>query len=266
MSKKTKVSKSFQVRHFCGKEILQRKSDEFLDGTALMRIYNESITGLPNIHGIVEKQKEMDTFFKGAETAQTMIEFAIRIGNYNPADGSGLNIDYNSRTDVKKLAKDLGLLSTKQGRGGVSWMHPYLFVMLAEWLSPSIRANVIMWVTDNLILNREITAKMYKPMIDALVASVPELNQSSDLRKDIPKYVMAMNAHLFDIHKTGIRECLDSNQLEDLIRAEKLIIRLAQKGKIRSFDDFIDSLDLLEPSTALSEEQRQSLGIMITSQ
>ena len=58
----------------------------------------------------------------------------------------------------------------KRGRNGATWMHPYLFVKFAMWLSPAFEVKIIKWVYDNLIEFRLLAGDHYNEMCDAVSA------------------------------------------------------------------------------------------------
>jgi hypothetical protein len=60
------------------------------------------------------------------------------------------------------------IIETKRGKNGGTWMHPYLFVDFAMWLSPQFKFTVIRWVYDNLIKLRHEAGDSFKLVNEAL--------------------------------------------------------------------------------------------------
>ena len=57
---------------------------------------------------------------------------------------------------------------TKRGRDANTYMHPYLFIKFAMWLSADFEVKVIKWVYDNLIKVRNDAGDHYLEMCDAI--------------------------------------------------------------------------------------------------
>ena len=56
------------------------------------------------------------------------------------------------------------VISTKRGLGGGTWMHPYLFVDFAMWLSPEFKYVAIKWIYDNLYLLPDASGKEFEDL------------------------------------------------------------------------------------------------------
>lgn len=56
------------------------------------------------------------------------------------------------------------VIATKRGVGGGTWMHPYLFLDFAMWLSPEFKLIAIKWIYDNLCLLRDTAGDEFKEL------------------------------------------------------------------------------------------------------
>src|SRR5690606_32626242 len=130
------------VRRLDGIEIQQRTKDKFLNATMLLSQYNK-YTG---------KNKVMAEFWSNKNTEE-FLESLARELNDNVGDSLYLEKD---------------LYTTARGKNGGTWMHPYLFVKFAMWLSTDFEVKVIKWVYDNLIDFRNQSGDHYNEMKEAI--------------------------------------------------------------------------------------------------
>ena len=57
---------------------------------------------------------------------------------------------------------------TTRGKNGGTWMHPYLFLDFAMWLSPEFKLQAIKWIYDNVIKLRHKSGDNYVRMSAAI--------------------------------------------------------------------------------------------------
>lgn len=55
-----------------------------------------------------------------------------------------------------------------RGRNSVTWVHPFIFIDLALYISPSLKIEVYKWLYDNLLEYRNNSGDSYKKMTGAL--------------------------------------------------------------------------------------------------
>lgn len=129
-------------RQFMDSEILQRTKDGFFFATSLLDVYNLNS----------QSQKRFKDFWENKGTKDFIQELENEI--------------VLNRENVAHLKTH----ETTRGRyGGGTWMHPYLFMKFAMWLSPKFELQVIKWVYDNLIDVRIEAGSHYKEMTKALM-------------------------------------------------------------------------------------------------
>lgn len=129
-------------RDFDGNTITQRTSDSFLNATELLQIYNDT-----------------------GKTPKRFLEFWHNKGTQEFMEALAKELNSNG-DNSHLLPKDL-YLSTR-GNGGSTYMHPYLFIKFAMWLSADFEVKVIKWVYDNLIKVRNDAGDHYLKMCDTI--------------------------------------------------------------------------------------------------
>lgn len=89
-----------------------------------------------------------------------------------------------SKEFIKELENKYGEVQVGGlGRGHEKWVHPYLFMDIAMWYNPSLKVLIYTWMTDNLLLLRDISGDSYKGMVKAIAMN---LNLASRLPKIMP--------------------------------------------------------------------------------
>jgi hypothetical protein len=71
-----------------------------------------------------------------------------------------------------------------RGRGGDTWVHPYLFIDLALAISPKLKIEVYKWLYDELLKYRNFSGDSYKKMCGALFVAT---KSPSTFTRDIMK-------------------------------------------------------------------------------
>lgn len=133
-------------RDFDGVLISQRTKDGYFNATELLRIYNAAS----------KKQKVFAEFWSNKNTNEFLESLERQV-----------NIEQDLNVGNSLLLKK-DLYSTNKGRGGATYMHPYLFVKFAMWLSSDFEVKVIKWVYDNLIDFRNQAGDHYIEMCSAI--------------------------------------------------------------------------------------------------
>lgn len=138
---------------------------------------------------------------------------------------------------------DLGKLDLayKKGKGvDQKWfVNPYLFVMIALEMDPEIYAEVVIWLTDGLIGNRNEAGDAYVRMCSAISRIVPNKN---DLKDSIKRVAKAINFIVFNKHEDGIRNTASKDELNDIIAIENVIASVIDDGFIKDYNSLINYL------------------------
>ena len=117
--------------------IKQKSKSEFLSATDLVRAGNSwrSINGL-DVFNINE-------YFRRVSTVEFIKELEAKYG------------------EIK---------TTRRGKSGDTWVHPYLFIDIALAISPTLKIEVYDWIFDNLLKYRNDSGDSYKNMCGFLYA------------------------------------------------------------------------------------------------
>lgn len=185
------------------------------------------------MNGLIIRQNSKNQFFNATDL----------IDSYNNKSGESKRIqNYLDNDSTKRFiialaeaetlnnsnSSDLenGLIETKRGKNGGTWMHPYLFIDLAMWLSPEFKVTVIKWVYDNLIKIRNEAGDTFKEVNNALFDSKP----------NSAPYVYANEARMinkivFGSQDSGQRNLATEDQLNLLKSLQKADVQLIKEGK-----------------------------------
>ncbi len=135
-----------------------------------------------------------------------------------------------------RYMKSIGAYKTTGARQSKTvWVNPYIFVMVAMDLNPLFKANVIGWLTDQLILNRIEAGNFCK----ALNVSVQKFNPDGNNFITLAK---ALNHIAFNRHEAGIRNTGTKEQLKELANIEEKMAFAIDMGYIKSFDTLLEEL------------------------
>lgn len=150
-----------------------------------------------------------------------------------------INIKENRISSIIDLGK-IGL-AYKRGKGAEQkwFVNPYLFVMIALEMDPEIYAEVIIWLTDGLIENRNEAGDAYVRMCRGISRIVQD---KMTLKDKIVRVAKAINFIVFNKHEDGIRNMGSRDELNDIIALENVIACLIDDGFIKDFDSLIEYL------------------------
>lgn len=126
--------------------VRQRTKDGYFNATDLIKVYS-TVTG---------NRKDISDFLKLKSTQ----EFSAIITEKESDTRIVVSDDNQSVTKPIIEAK-------KGGKEQGTWMHPYMFIDFAMWLSPEFKYNTIQWVNDNLIKRRIESGDNYLAMCAA---------------------------------------------------------------------------------------------------
>lgn len=220
------VMKSEQDRNLFGMVIRQETKTGFLNLSDLSEAYTQARVR----NGWVEKNIDrimndnLETIFylleKQGVIKLPMRSFIEEVGNQGFA----------------RYMKSIGAYKTTGARHTKTvWVNPYIFVMVAMDLNPLFKANVIGWLTDELILNRIEAGNFCK----ALNASIQKFNPNGTQYMTLAK---ALNYIVFGRHEVGIRNSASKTELKELISIEEKMAFAINMGYVTSFDMLLTEL------------------------
>ncbi len=137
---------------------------------------------------------------------------------------------------ITKVLKESGAWLTKGARHTkTTWANPYIWVMIAMEMNPKLYAEVISWLTDELILNRIEAGNFCKALNLSIQRFNPNGTQYMTLAKDL-------NHIVFGRHEVGIRNSASKAELKELISIEEKMAFAISMGYVTSFDMLLTEL------------------------
>ena len=132
-------------------------------------------------------------------------------------------------------------LAKRTGKGSEQlwFLNPYLFFAIALEMDVDIYANVIIWMTDGLVENRNRAGDAYLKMCSSIYTL---FNDGKEFKKFIPRVAKGINFIVFGNHEDNIRNSATSKQLEEIISIENAISLNIETGIIKSVREIINFL------------------------
>jgi hypothetical protein len=118
-----------------------------------------------------------------------------------------------------------GVIKTKRGKNGGTWMHPYLFIDFGMWLSADFKVTVIKWFYDNLIQLRNEAGDSFKDVNKALIDKYP-----NKAHFQFANEANMINKLVFGKADKGQRNEATERQLALLKALQKVDVTLIQDG------------------------------------
>ena len=140
-----------------------------------------------------------------------------------------------------KVYKTTGARSTR-----TTWANPYIWLMVALEMHPEIYAETVIWLADELIINRIEAGNFYKEL-SASLATLEGFPSDGYIR-----VAKGLNYAIFGRHETGIRNLASEKELKELQQLESRFAFAINQGYIKSFDHFISELGRLYKQKRMS--------------
>lgn len=191
-------------RKFMNSEVSQRTNDSYFNATELLQIYNDK----------TNSSRRFKDFWENKNTQEFVKELEKELGF--------LNGDNSAHSETYK---------TTRGKGGSTWMHPYLYVKFAMWLSPKFELQIIKWVYDNLIEFRNTAGVDYKEMSASVCRNYLHFYNKKPDPLVYQKEIKFINSLVLG-EESGIdRNTLPEKELKLLIDLQNLNIKLMDQRK-----------------------------------
>lgn len=199
--------KTLQImkREFMDSTISQR-TDKMFNATELLSIYNSNQKG-------IKGKKVFAEFWSNKGTLEFIKELEDDIISSIGECGNSLHLKTHE---------------TSRGNGGGTWMHPYLFVKFAMWLSPKFELQIIKWVYDNLIDFRDQAGDYYKEMASCICRNYEQFYGTKPGPFVYQNEAKFLNNLVYGEYKGGKRNTLNEKQLELLNSLQRLNIKLIE--------------------------------------
>lgn len=207
-------------RSLDGIKVYQRSSDKFLNATELLINYN-----FEN-----KRKKAMAEFWSNKGTDRFLESLAAE-----ETESTG------------KIVLEKDLYTTTRGKNGGTFMHPYLFVKFAMWLSSDFEVKVIKWVYDNLIDFRNQAGDHYLEMREAIQNRYVEHFGKKPNPLVFIKEANFLNKLVYGEYKGQKRNLSSEQQLDKLNKLQVANIKLInqkislfdRKEKLREFSELL---------------------------
>ncbi len=134
---------------------------------------------------------------------------------------------------VKVLKQAGAYKATGARQTKTTWCNPYIWVLVAMELNPELYATTVLWLADNLIVNRIEAGNFYKELTRA-IGIFPNV--------DYIQLAKGLNYVVFGRHETGIRNLATQNQLKEMETLEGRLAFAINMGYIKTFESLIEEL------------------------
>lgn len=195
-------------RSLNGMIVRQNHKTSMFNANDLLEAYNAQNKSAP---------KRLDYYTKTKATQEYINVIREQLAkNSNTSKSSKLEFPLALAVDESEVIK------TSRGRvNGGTWMHPYLFLDFAMWLSPEFKYQCMVWLHDQLIKFRDEAGDTFK-----------EVNLALGQQRQIVYIEEArmINGLVFDSAKGGQRNEATEEQLELLNKLQKADVKLIKQG------------------------------------
>jgi len=205
-------------RDLNGMSIRQNHKTGMFSANDLLEVYNKQN---PNA------TRRIDKFLETATTKEYIRYIKERINEDSQGEADISNTPKTGYLDLlhKEAMNERKVVFSVRGRmKGGTWMHPYLFLDFAMWLSPEFKYECMKWLHDNLIKFRDEAGDTFK-----------DVNLALDSKGKNRKIVYIQEANMinelvFGSAKKGQRNTATEEQLAMLQKLQKADIKLINKG------------------------------------
>ena len=190
------------VRKMGNLEVHQRTKDGMFNATSLLKQWNEK--------NPKSKKEKVQLFFNNDNTKEFL-----------------------SVLEESLNGQEITHLTSRGKQSGGTWMHPYLFIKFAMWLSPKFELSVIKFVYDELIKNR----------LDAGDGYIMLSSAGVKLKGyDFVKVATAMQWIVYDKTGKNMRQSSTQEQLQELNDIQKKLAFAINMGYINTFEKLISEM------------------------
>lgn len=222
---KTKVVMKSSDRNLFGVTIRQ-DTNQFLSVTDLQEAYTQA-----RVKNGWSDRKIADILV--TTTSAERIFYILKEQGFIKTDFLGF-MEEVKNTSLVKVMKKYGAYKTVGARHDKQVIcNPYIWVMLALELNPEIYAKVIVWLTDDLIINRIEAGDRYNDLCRAC-SKFPNVDYRSIAK--------GLNYIVFNVHETMIRNKASQEQLKELDDLQKKLAFAVDMGYISSMSSLMNEM------------------------
>lgn len=222
---KTNVTMVSKDRELFGVTIKQDTKTSFMSLTDLQEAYTRKRIEMG------WNDKRIENILSNKESAERIFYILDKQG-YMVKTTQAVFMEMVEKESLIKVMKKLGAYKTV-GRGANrrTVCNPYIWVLVAMELNPMLYAEVVMWLTDRLILNRIEAGDKYNTLSRA-VAKFDDV--------DYAKMARGLNYIVFNEHQTMIRNKATQEQLRELDQLQSNLVFYIDMGHVKSFNDLLN--------------------------
>lgn len=184
------------------------------------------------------KIRRVRDFFMNESEREYITELLELDGVFMKAEKSAFTEQAKNKGLISAL-KSIGKYSTK-GRGDnkSTYCDMYIFVAIAQWLNPMLRAYVTKWVTDSLILNRIEAGNNFNMLCSTISDKIIPTLESENAKKFIySNFTKLINKKVFGRHDNDLRQIASKEQLSNLNKWETKLTTLIEVGYISNYQE-----------------------------
>lgn len=221
---KTNVTMISEDRKLFGVIIRQDTKTSFMSLTDLQEAYS--------IKRVEEKWKEkrVEDILSNKNSSER-IYYILEKQGYLVNTPLPVFMEMVEKESLVKIMKRVGAYKTTgRGENRRTMCNPYIWVLVALELNPMLYAEVVMWLTDKLILNRIEAGDRYN-MLSRAVATLPD--------PDYVKMAKGLNWIVFNKHETMIRNKATQDQLKELEMLQAGLAFYIEMGDVKTFGDLL---------------------------
>lgn len=201
------------VRKMANYDVLQRTKDGYFDANVLLTQWNDIE---------VNPKRQMTRFLDSPKTKEfiEVLQEESLITEMQDANFQAVMIKKGRGTAKGKTKDEI-------------WMHPYIFIDFAMWLNPRFKYNVIKFVYDQLIQERNVAGDNYKVLSSA----------GSKLQGyDYVEVAKALQWIVFGKTEKGLRQTANEAQLRELNELQMKLAFAIDMGMIETYADLISKM------------------------
>lgn len=200
-------------RDLNGIKVRQNHKSGYFNGNDLLELYNEGREVKKFIPGYL-RSKGFKAF--RMEVLKDILQNMQNLHVFKTCNGK----EGEDLTDLEDR-----LCHVKRGKNGGTWMHPYIFMDFAMWLSPEFKLTCIKWIYDKLIQVRDEAGDGFKEVNNALFTKKPNTSPFTYSNE-----ASMINKLVFGKPDKDQRNEATEDQLKMLSALQKLDIKLIEKG------------------------------------
>lgn len=224
---KTNVVLSSSDRNLFGLQVRQETKTGFLNLSDLQQVYNKQ----SELNGWSEKR--INEIIQQKENGER-IYYVLKEQGFINTDFNVFLDNIDSYGGLFKYLKHIEVYKTTGARQTkTTWCNPYIWILVALELHPQFYAKTVIWLTDNLIINRIEAGNMYKGLASAVTRFK---------NVDYVKLAKSLNFIIFGRHETAIRNTANQKELKELEDLEKKIAYAIEFDFLKNFDEVMEHL------------------------